>query len=147
MDIKRRLRRRAITIPEISLTPLIDVAFTLLIIFMITAPMMRMTIRVDLPDAKTSHETKVEDETLMVEMDAQGGVLFDQSKYDIRKKDGARGLQAFQRAVAAKVTKHNNNIFLSADKSLRYEHVIKLFDILNPIEGVQHVALVTQKAD
>jgi len=145
MSVKRRRLRRQMPFPEISLTPLIDTALTLLIIFMITAPMMRMTIKVDLPDSKTSEQTKIEEENLTVEMDTQGRVHFNKKIYDIKKNKGPASLEALQKAVSSKVTKTNNNLFLFADKSLRYENVIKLFDVLNPIEGVQHVALVTQK--
>ena len=37
-------------ISEINVTPLIDLAFALLIIFMIAAPMMEQSIRIDLPE-------------------------------------------------------------------------------------------------
>ena len=42
-------RKRAIQQPEITLTPLIDTALTLLIIFMVTTPMIQNSIKVDLP--------------------------------------------------------------------------------------------------
>lgn len=138
-------RRRPLVFPEISLTPLIDTALTLLIIFMITAPMMRMTIKVDLPDAKTSETTKVEDQSLTVEMDANGLVHFDGKTFDLSKNK--KDLQALKEAVSRRVTKQNSTVFLFADKSLRYERIVKLFDVINAIDGVQHVALVTQKIE
>jgi biopolymer transport protein ExbD len=140
-----RRRRRPLTFPEISLTPLIDTAFTLLIIFMITAPMMRMTIKVDLPDAKTSEVTKVEDQNLTVEMDLDGVVHFGGKSYNL--KQGKKDLQALRESISRSVTKQNNTVFLFADKTLRYERIIKLFDVINAIDGVQHVALVTQKVE
>jgi len=138
-------RRRPLTFPEISLTPLIDTALTLLIIFMITAPMMRMTIKVDLPDAKTSETTKVEDQSLTVEMDSQGIVHFDGKTFDLSKNK--KDLQVLKETVSRRVTKQNSTVFLFADKSLRYERIVKLFDVINAIDGVQHVALVTQKIE
>jgi len=140
-----RRRRRPLTFPEISLTPLIDTAFTLLIIFMITAPMMRMTIKVDLPDAKTSEMTKVEDQSLTVEMDLDGIVHFNGKSYNL--KQSKKDLQALKESISRSVTKENNTVFLFADKTLRYERIIKLFDVINAIDGVQHVALVTQKVE
>ena len=48
-------RRRARPSPqEISLTPLIDTALTLLIIFMVTTPMMHNAIKVNLPQGKSN---------------------------------------------------------------------------------------------
>ena len=141
-----RCRRQPLKFPKITLTPLIDTALTLLIIFMITAPMMRMTIKVDLPDAKTSQTTKVEDQSLTVEMDADGIAHFGEKTFDLMKNK-KHDLQALKEAIAQKVTKTNNTVFLFADKSLRYEKIIKLFDVINAIDGVQHVALVTQKIE
>ena len=48
---KKRTRR--FSTPEISLTPLIDTALTLLVIFMITAPMIHNGIKVDLPQGNS----------------------------------------------------------------------------------------------
>lgn len=39
-------------ISEINVTPLVDVMLVLLIIFMVTAPMMQQSLKVDLPSAK-----------------------------------------------------------------------------------------------
>ena len=146
MTYRSRPRRRPLAIPEISLTPLIDTALTLLIIFMITAPMMRTTIKVDLPDAKTAETTKVEDQSLTVEIDANGVAHFGGKSFDL-SKNKKQDLQALKETISQKVTKTNNTVFLFADKSLRYERIIKLFDIINAIDGVQHVALVTQKIE
>ena len=44
-------------ISEINVTPLIDLAFALLIIFMIAAPMMEQSIRIDLPEQSTWQTT------------------------------------------------------------------------------------------
>jgi len=143
MAYRSRPRRRPLEFPEVSLTPLIDTALTLLIIFMITAPMMRMTIKVDLPDSKTSQTTKVEDQNLTVEMDSAGIVHFGGKSYNLKHQK--RDLQALKEAVSRRVTRQNNTIFLFADKSLRYERIVHLFDVINAIDGVQHVALVTQK--
>ncbi|MCK5632116.1 biopolymer transporter ExbD [bacterium] len=46
----RRLKKTRLSKAELTLTPMIDTALTLLIIFMITAPMMRNAIKVTLPD-------------------------------------------------------------------------------------------------
>jgi len=143
MALRSRPRRQPLEFPEISLTPLIDTALTLLIIFMISAPMMRMTIKVDLPDAKTSQTTKVEDKSITVEMDANGIIHFGKKTYNLNDKK--RDLQALKEAVSRQVTRQNNTVFLFGDKLLRYEKIIKLFDVINAIDGVQHVALVTQK--
>lgn len=144
MAFRSRFVRKPLKLPEITLVPLIDTALTLLIIFMVTAPVMRLSIKVDLPDSKTAKTTKVEEESLVVEIDAQGRVHFDEKLYmvDVDKTQ----LVTLKNSIARRVTATNNALFLFADRSLRYQKIVDLFDILNAIEGVQHVALVTQHA-
>ena len=48
----RRGRRRRPVMAEINVTPFVDVMLVLLIVFMVTAPLMTLTIRVDLPDTR-----------------------------------------------------------------------------------------------
>ncbi len=143
MAFKTRLRRESLRLPEITLVPLIDTALTLLIIFMVTAPMMRMSIKVDLPDSKTAQTTKVEEESIVVEMDAQGRAHVGEKLYML-DVDAAQ-LATLKHDIARRITRTNDAIFLFADRSLRYQKIVDLFDILNAIEGVQHVALVTQR--
>ena len=138
-----RLRREPLRMPEITLVPLIDTALTLLIIFMVTAPMMRLSIKVDLPDSKTAQATKVEEESIVVELDAQGHVHFGTRVYNV-EQDKTKFAE-LKRDIMRRVTRTNNAIFLFADRALRYQKIVDLFDILNAIEGVQHVALVTQR--
>lgn len=145
MALKRssRITREPLRMPEITLVPLIDTAFTLLIIFMVTAPMMHLSIKVDLPDSKTAQATKVEEESIVVEIDAQGQVHFGQKVYAI-EQDKTK-LIALKHDIMHGLSRANNAIFLFADRSLRYQKIVDLFDVLNSIEGVQHVALVTQR--
>lgn len=144
-----RTRRRGVHLPEVTLVPLIDTALTLLIIFIITAPMMRMTIKVDLPDSRTSHTTKVEDQSICVEIDKNGALHFDDKVFELKKKRGGQDIidPQLKKLIADRIvrSKKNDTVFLYADKSLRYKRIVKVFDLLNTIEGVQHVALVTQK--
>ena len=52
----RRKRRASVLMQEISLTPLIDMALTLLIIFMVTAPMLNNAIKVELPKGQAKED-------------------------------------------------------------------------------------------
>jgi len=68
----RRSRRHAMRVnAEINFTNLIDVAFVLLIIFMITAPIMQGGIEVQLPEAEAAPLSQAEAVTLSVTADGQ----------------------------------------------------------------------------
>ncbi|MFP4165572.1 MAG: ExbD/TolR family protein [Opitutales bacterium] len=50
-------KNRLAALSEINVTPLIDLAFALLIIFMITTPLLEQTIKVDLPIESAKSQT------------------------------------------------------------------------------------------
>lgn len=52
----RNRRKKTITLPEITLTPLIDTALTLLIIFMVTTPMIQHSLKVKLPQGGNAQQ-------------------------------------------------------------------------------------------
>jgi biopolymer transport protein TolR len=58
---------------EINVTSLIDVAFTLLVIFIITAPALTGGLEVNLPETRTQPLT-VSDQSFIVSMDADGEI-------------------------------------------------------------------------
>jgi biopolymer transport protein ExbD len=59
---------------EINVTSLVDLAFTLLVIFMITAPMMQGGMEVDIPQADVQPLTSEEDELFITVM--RDGAIF-----------------------------------------------------------------------
>ena len=77
----RRSRRVRGDLPqnvEINVTSLVDLAFTLLVIFMITAPMMQGGIEVDIPKADVQNLTS-EDEPLFVTVMRDGQVFLEET--------------------------------------------------------------------
>ncbi len=134
------------TINEINMVPFIDVMLVLLIIFMVTAPLITPSL-IDLPSvgkANRQPDQKLEvvigkDEALELRSAApQGGgpavqklALGDLS---------ARVLQAQQGQAAGSVA-----VVISADRSVKYETVVKVMDTLQRA-GVQRVGLSVQLA-
>src|SRR3990167_185757 len=119
--VRRNKLRKTMSIPEVSLTPLIDTALTLLIIFMVTAPMMQSVIKVELPKAKAQASQDMNNESLMVALDGKGDIYLN------KKKMTLEGLvEYFQKSVAVK--KKNNFFFISGKKSLPYKKIIPIFD-------------------
>lgn len=121
---------------ELSLTPLIDTALTLLIIFMITAPMMRNNaIKVTLPDGSAKEASDIKQE-LIVYIDAQEKIFFNDTQMSREK------------LISAVKNKVGNNkkqtVFVRADKSVQYGKVIGIVDQIKVVGGVEYVALATQ---
>ena len=56
---------------DINMVPLIDVMLVLLIVFMITAPLLTHSVKIDLPQA-SSNPTQEKPETVSVSIDGEG---------------------------------------------------------------------------
>src|SRR5215217_4742860 len=75
---------------EINMTPLVDVMLVLLIIFIITVPVMKHSVNIDLPRA-SSQPQDAKPETLRLAVDAQGAYYLNENRVD--EKDLARVLK------------------------------------------------------
>ncbi|MFZ2739079.1 MAG: biopolymer transporter ExbD [Burkholderiaceae bacterium] len=99
---------------EINMTPLVDVMLVLLIIFIITIPVMKHSINVELPQA--SHQSQsIKPETIRLSIDAQGAYYWNDGKV---QDESLAGL--FQ-AEARKTPQPD--LHIRGDKAVRYERV------------------------
>ncbi len=132
--MRRKLRQgRRFKAPEISLTPLIDAALTLLVIFIVTAPMVQNGIRVDLPQGK-SREVGSEQE-FVVSIDKNSQLYF--NTYPVKTKE----------LIPAVLTALKDNddvpVYIKADETVSYGKVISVVDELK-MAGIKYVAMSTR---
>lgn len=133
-----RRQRKPIVMPEVSLTPLIDTALTLLVIFMITAPMMNNVIKVELPSSQVDEmDSRVQQETI-VYIDKQQKLYLNGAEM---------GLQSIVKALQ-KMGKEKKVeiVFVKADQAVEYGKVINLVDTIKMAGGIKYVALATKRA-
>ena len=69
-------RNSLVTLSDLNVTPLIDLAFVLLIIFMITTPLLEQGLSLDLPDGGQPDKALKED-VRTVEVDKAGAYMLD----------------------------------------------------------------------
>jgi biopolymer transport protein TolR len=118
---------------DINVTSLVDVAFVLLIIFMITAPIMQGGVDVRLPRAQVrAIEPK---EGLVVTVDSDGRVYLDQAA--LSYEDFRATFPAFVR------TKRPTGVYLRADGRVPYARVVQVLAVIRGA-GVQDVGLVAE---
>lgn len=129
----RKKRSKRFTLPEITLTPLIDTALTLLVIFMITAPMIQNGIKVDLPQGN-SKEVGSQQE-LVVTMDKDGKLFFNSFPIDISKL-----VESVKDAMGER---DDLPVYIRADDKVSYGKVIEIVDKLK-FAGVRYVAMSTR---
>lgn len=138
MRTRRRLSRRSDgQQATISLTPLIDMALTLLVIFMVATPMLHRAIKVELPKGQVDEvkRQKPQDE-IMVHIDKQGTTYVNGTK--VHQSDL---IKTVKRLAAA----HNQQLVtVKADEAVPYGTVVTLVDKLKHVGGISYVALATQ---
>ena len=66
-----------VTLSDINITPLLDLAFVLLIIFMITTPLMEQGLRLELPKSQVTDTSPEKNDLKMVEVDPSGNYFLD----------------------------------------------------------------------
>jgi len=136
--IPRRRRKLASTIPEITLTPLIDTALTLLIIFMVTTPMIHNAIKVNLPRGQAKEDAGVKQE-IIVFIDEDEKLYLNNKCLPTNKELIAE----IQQVIGDQKDKV---VYLKADRTVRYGLVTELVDQMKVVGGISHVALSTRKA-
>jgi biopolymer transport protein ExbD len=139
LRLRRKLRQRQEQLPEISLTPLIDTALTLLIIFMVTTPMLQKenALQVELPKGNVKETQETQKEDLTVVITKKGEISFNNKI--IKDKDL---ITVLQEAIG---TKYDKTVFVKADTGASYGKVIELVDTIKHVGGIKYVALATTK--
>jgi biopolymer transport protein TolR len=134
--------RRRRTISEINMVPFIDVMLVLLIIFMVTAPLIAPS-AIDLPSVGKA--AKAPDQVIVITIGKDEALSIKrlEQTMPINFKDLAGTVQAMQTAYAQAKATPSLAVVISADKSVRYEAVVKVMDALQRA-GVQRVGLSVQ---
>ena len=132
----RYKRRRATALLDLSLTPLIDTALTLLIIFMITTPIIQNAIRVSLPKGQAK-EDEGGNQELIVYIDKEKHIFFNGQEHNQEEL-----IELLKQRVGEQQDKH---VYVKADQDVSYGKVIELVDRIKVVGGVSHVILATQR--
>ncbi|MGH8782510.1 ExbD/TolR family protein [Paraburkholderia sp.] len=119
---------------EINMTPLVDVMLVLLIVFMVTIPVIRHAVKIDLPHASSQKED-TKPAQVNVSVEADGTVLWDEQKVDdatLRTKIAAAAQQTPQ-----------PELHLNADRKVPYEAVAEVMSAAQA-GGLTKIGFVTQ---
>lgn len=133
-----RKRRRMTAITEVSLTPLIDTALTLLVIFMVTTPLVNNSIKITLPSGKAREDNNARQE-LVVYLDSHEQLYFNGTRISNKQQL----LETLKNTVGSN---KEQTVFVKADKAVHYGSVIELVDEIKVVGGVSYVALATKRA-
>ncbi|TVT49639.1 MAG: biopolymer transporter ExbD [Denitromonas halophila] len=118
---------------EINTTPLVDVMLVLLIIFMITAPLLTHSVKIDLPTASSAPTVETPD-AITLSLDAEGQLFWNN---DPMPKEALAPRMADIAALDPQPELH-----LRADKDTRYEAIAELMAAAR-VAGVVKLGFVT----
>jgi biopolymer transport protein TolR len=124
---------------EINVVPYIDVMLVLLVIFMVTAPMIQ-TGNIDLPSVGKSSEPPVAPLEVIVRAD-RSVALRDRSKGDQEHAIDRSQLAGLIKAAQAKNPRQP--VLIAGDRSVRYEEVLNIMDLLQK-QNVARIGLLVQ---
>ena len=119
---------------EINMTPLVDVMLVLLIIFIITVPVMKHSVNIELPRA-SSRPQDARPQTVRLTVDAQGAYYWNEAR--IEDKDLPRMLKA------EAVREPQPELHIRGDKDARYERVAQLLAQAQQA-GLRKIGFVTE---
>jgi len=121
MKIRRRTPPSAMT--ELNVTPLMDLAFSLLIIFMISTPLLEQTIPVNLPKQDSnSANARPDIDFQLITIKESGQIYWGKEEVDLPELNTRLGYLAKLQEPPA--------ISLRADRNLRYQQVIDVIDAI-----------------
>lgn len=118
---------------EINMVPLIDVMLVLLIVFMITAPLLTHSVKIDLPKASSQVNTE-KPETVTLSIDGAGALYWND-------KPLAAGDLAGHLAEAAK-HEPQPELHLRADRETRYQELAEVMAAAREA-GIQKMGFIT----
>ena len=119
---------------EINMTPLVDVMLVLLIIFIITVPVMKHAVNIDLPRA-TSEREQTKPDNILFSVAADGSYYWNEQKISDAE---------FASRLAVEAAKDPQpELHIRGDKEVRYERVAQAMSLAREA-GVRKIGFITE---
>ncbi len=113
-------RQTLTTLSEINITPLLDLAFVLLIIFIITTPLLENSVTLAIPSSKAANATVDPSKVQTVSIDRMEAIKFNNEPVDAE--------MLIARLAAAKLANPDVAVVIRPDRDLPVQKLIALMD-------------------
>ena len=132
--MNRRLRRN--NIATIDMSPLMDLTFMLLIIFVITVPSIyyKSDVKLTPPESTTNDKMQPDDNSIFVELDKDGAIWLGKSD-NKRSQSLSSSEELTERLVSIKQEMPDVIVYLVGDQTRQYK------DVVNIANAVQHAGI------
>ena len=119
---------------EINMTPLVDVMLVLLIIFIITVPVMKHAVNIDLPRASSEPE-QTKPQNILFTVAADGSYYWNEQKIDDADVKARLAIEAAKEPQP--------ELHIRGDKAVRYERVAQAMSAAREA-GVRKIGFITE---
>jgi biopolymer transport protein ExbD len=119
---------------EINMTPLVDVMLVLLIIFIITVPVMKHAVNIDLPRA-TSEPEQAKPQNVLFTVTADGTYFWNDQKIE--------DSELAERLAVEAAKEPQPELHIRGDKAVRYERVAQAMSAARQA-GVRKIGFITE---
>jgi biopolymer transport protein ExbD len=130
-------RNHLVTLSDINITPLLDLAFVLLIIFVITTPLLEQSIKLNVPGGGREDKNPPPRELRRtVEVSPEGYYVVDKKRVSLNEVEAI--------LVQAYKTNPKVAVVIRADRNYKFGPVSDVFDICQKY-GIENVGYSTRK--
>lgn len=126
--------KRGQLVSQINVTPFVDVMLVLLIVFMVSAPMMKEGMNVELPEAE-ARALPSQSQDLVVSINKDRTLELNGTTIELDRLELILGQIKEQRGV--------DNVYLQADTAVPYGYVVQVMSRIRAT-GLTKLGLVTQ---
>jgi biopolymer transport protein ExbD len=120
---------------ELNITPLLDLAFVLLVIFIITTPQLSNDLEMNLPSAKKPQTPTPPPKVNRIAVDAAGRIAFNDQPVELSALK--------QTLLALKAQDPDPSVVVRGSAEVDYQKVIGVLDIVQQVE-ITKVGLATE---
>lgn len=136
MSLKKTSKSGHGTLNELNITPLLDLAFVLLVIFIITTPQLMNNLEMNLPSAQSPAPTNAPPKPPgQILVSASGNVSLNGRPHTLTELRPA--------LAQLKATDPELAVVVKGDRAVDYQHVVSVLDLLQQLD-ISKVGLATE---
>ena len=121
-------------VSDINITPLVDVMLVLLIVFIVTAPLLTNSVKVNLPKAAPTQSTD-QNKALVISVKPDGAIFLDKAPVS---------LENFEQEITQRKNANSKlALNLNVDETVPYGTVAKLLASIERV-GVEKLSVITE---
>ena len=135
MSLKKTTRSGHGTMTELNITPLLDLVFVLLVIFIITTPQLMNNLEINLPSGKPPADQKPKPKPNRIVISARGDITLNDEAVTVA--------QLKEKLGALKAANPDLGVVVKGADDVDYQHMVNVLDVLRQLD-ITKMGLATE---